>query len=149
MLATAPPSSIFLSLCPMADQVHQFKGVHYVPIKAIRDSERKWLSAGWLSKQMTLNNYNKTKPANIGIAVNPVQGSRVGDYMVLEEAINCVPLPKQAEARRFFSLAMEEATHDGETWCRSQPTTMTGALVCSFFGTWMVKKIIFPPSTTN
>ena len=44
----------------MADQVHQFKGVRYVPIKAIRDSDRKWLSAGWLSKQMTLNNYNKT-----------------------------------------------------------------------------------------
>ena len=57
MLATAPPSSIFLSLCPMADQVHQFKGVRYVPIKAIRDSDRKWLSAGWLSKQMALNNY--------------------------------------------------------------------------------------------
>ena len=54
---------------------------------------------------MTLNNYNKTKPANIGIAVNPRQGSQVGDYMVLEEAINCIPLPKQAEARRFFGLA--------------------------------------------
>ena len=50
----------------------------YVPIKATKDSDRKWLSAGWLSKQMTLNNYNKTRPANIGIAVNPGQGSRVG-----------------------------------------------------------------------
>ena len=68
---------------------------------------------------MSLNNYNKTKPANIGIAVNPGQGSRVGDYMVLEEAINCIPLPKQAEARRFFGLVTEEATpqvHRAVVW---------------------------------
>ena len=83
MPATAPPSSIFRSLYPMADQVHLFNGVRYVPIKAIRDSDRKWLSAGWLVKQITLNNYNKTKPANIGIAVNPGQGIRLGDYMGL------------------------------------------------------------------
>ena len=103
----------------MADQVHLFNGVRYDPIKAIRDSDGKWLSAGWLSKQMSLNNYNKTKPANIGIAVNPGQGSRVGDYMVLEEAINCIPLPKQAEARHFFGLVMEEATpqvHRAVVW---------------------------------
>ena len=46
----APPCSIFPSLCPMADQVHLFNGVRYVPIKAIRDPDRKWLSAGWPSK---------------------------------------------------------------------------------------------------
>ena len=40
------PSSIFLSLCPMANQVHLFNGVRYIPIKAIRDSNRKRLSAG-------------------------------------------------------------------------------------------------------
>ena len=114
--APAPPCSIFPSLCPMADQVHLFNGVRYVPMKAIRDPDRKWLSAGWLSKQMSLNNYNKTKPANIGIAVNPGQGSWVGDYMVLEEAINCIPLLKQAEARRFFGLVMEEAWEGGRVW---------------------------------
>ena len=78
--APAPPCSILPFLCPMADQVHLFNGVRYVPIKAIRDPDRKWLSAGWLSKQMSLNNYNKTKPADIGIVVNPGQGSRVGDW---------------------------------------------------------------------
>ena len=59
--APAPPCSIFPSLCPMADQVHLFNGVRHVPIKAIRDPDRKWFSAGWLSKQMSLNNYHKTK----------------------------------------------------------------------------------------
>ena len=44
--APAPPGSIFPSLCPMADQVQLFNGVRYVPIKAIRDPDRKWLSAG-------------------------------------------------------------------------------------------------------
>ena len=29
------------------------------------------------------------------------------------------------------------------------PTTMIGALFCRFFGTWIVKEIIFPPSSTN
>ena len=98
----------------MADQVHPFKGVRYVPVKVIRDPERKWLSAGWLSKQMTLNNYKKSKPANIGVSVEPGQGSRAGDYMVLEEALNCIP--QQAEARRFFGFVNEEGATTERVW---------------------------------
>ena len=54
-----------LALVSMADQVHPFKGVHYVPIKAIRNPEQKWLSVGWLSKQMMLNNY-RASPVTLG-----------------------------------------------------------------------------------
>ena len=57
MPATAPPCSIFLSLCPMADQVHLFNGVRYVPIKAIRDSDRKWCKCRffgtWMVKEIS------------------------------------------------------------------------------------------------
>ena len=34
------------------EDVHVFEGVAYVPIKFIRDKQRDWVSAGWLSKQM-------------------------------------------------------------------------------------------------
>ena len=36
----------------MADEVHTFQGVRYVPIKVIRDPAKKRVCAGGLSKQM-------------------------------------------------------------------------------------------------
>ena len=76
MLATAPLCSIFLSLCPMADQVHVFNGVRYVPIEAISDFNRKWLSAGWLSKKMTLN--NSTRPSRPTLGLRSTLGKAAG-----------------------------------------------------------------------
>ena len=44
-------------------------GVAYVPIKFIRDKQRDWVSAGWLSKQMAHMGYMKIKPTSIGLSV--------------------------------------------------------------------------------
>ena len=41
------------------ENVHVFEGVAYVPIKFIRDKERDWVPAGWLSKQMAHLEYLK------------------------------------------------------------------------------------------
>ena len=56
-----------LSHCTV-DHVHTFEGVHYIPIKFIRDKERNWVSAGWLSKQTTHFCYAK-KPTESGLSV--------------------------------------------------------------------------------
>ena len=46
------------SICsPLSDtnameHIHDWNGVKYVPVKVLQDPTRKWISAGWLSKQV-------------------------------------------------------------------------------------------------
>ena len=66
MVAWLPPSPFACQSvyhCT-TDDVHTFEGVHYIPIKVIRDKERKWVSASWLSKQMAHFAYQKKKPTS-------------------------------------------------------------------------------------
>ena len=51
-----------------------FGGVHCIPIKVIRDKDRKWVSAVWLSKQMAHFCYQKKKPTEIGPSVTASLG---------------------------------------------------------------------------
>ena len=64
------------------EDVHVFEGVAYVPIKFIRDKQRNWVSAGWLSKQMAHMGYMKVRPTSIGLSVESGVGHRPGDYIV-------------------------------------------------------------------
>ena len=50
-VASFTPCSSIINRCAM-DNVHTFEGLHYIPINVIRGDERKWVSVGWLSKQM-------------------------------------------------------------------------------------------------
>ena len=42
--------------------------------------------------------YPKKKPTDIGLTVTPGLDSRAGDYMQLNQALNCLPLDKKLEA---------------------------------------------------
>ena len=66
--------------------------VRCIPIKVIQDPARKGVSDAWLSKQMSYNEYKKSRPRGIGSSVDTGQGSRVGDYMVWAEALKCIPV---------------------------------------------------------
>ena len=99
------------------EDVHVFEGVAYVPIKFIRDKQRDWVSAGWLSKQMAHMGYMKIKPTSIGLSVESGIGHRSGDYMRLDQAIQCIPVKKQPEARKYFKDVLPGAGTSHQTEC--------------------------------
>ena len=84
------------------DDVHIFEGTHYIPIKAIGDKERKWVSGGWLSKWMAHFGYPKKKPTEIGFSVTAGLGRRAGDYMRLERPSAASPIGGALACRGIF-----------------------------------------------
>ena len=48
------------------EHLHEWNSVKYVPMKVLRDPNRKWLSARWLSKQVKKLDLRQFKPSQIG-----------------------------------------------------------------------------------
>ena len=53
---------LFFPVFAIMEYVHTDNRVPYIPMKIVRDWDRGWVWAGWLSKQMTHLKYEKKKP---------------------------------------------------------------------------------------
>ena len=71
----------FCILLLAMDHVHTFE-VHCTPVKFIRDKDRNWVSARWLSKPMIHLGYVKHTATHVALAVAAL-GSRTGDCIWL------------------------------------------------------------------
>ena len=73
-------------------RVRTFGFVSCILLEFIRDKDLKWVSSGWLSKQLSKFECENQKAVNIGFPI-PV----AGEYMELAQAINCIQLDKQSK----------------------------------------------------
>ena len=83
----------------------------YIPIEVTRDKECKWVSARWLSKQMSYSCYKKKRATEIGLSIIVRLGSRGGNYMQLDQAVGCILVEskriKEAFLRAFCHVHLE------------------------------------------
>ena len=86
------------------EHLREWNNVKYVPMKVLRDPNRKWLSAGWLSKQVKKLDLQQFKPSQNGLTTGSGEGGRTGEYLKLEDAPLCLPHQKLADFRKTFQL---------------------------------------------
>ena len=67
--------NLCLSSTNTTEHPHEYDGVKYVPVKALQDPNRKWISAGWLSKHVK---HCETGPKELGLTTGSGEGGRSG-----------------------------------------------------------------------